>query len=81
MSNDADQVRSEGNVFFDGPLYDTRDLAERYRCSARTIRDWIEFGCPTPHGRVKLPASRMGRRYVVRDEDRMLFEQRIRPRR
>ncbi|RDC68046.1 DNA-binding protein [Rhodovulum sp. 12E13] len=81
MSGDSNNGQQPADVTFGDRLYDTRELAARYRCSARTIRDWIEFGCPTPHGRVKLPASRMGRRYVVREEDRMLFEHRIRPRR
>jgi hypothetical protein len=81
MSDDSNGVQQPADVTFGDRLYDTRELAARYRRSPRTIRDWIERGCPTPDGRVRLPAMRLGRAWVVREEDRMLFEHRIRPRR
>ncbi|MBK1634158.1 helix-turn-helix domain-containing protein [Rhodovulum adriaticum] len=62
------------------PLHDTATVAKRYGVSPRTIRDWIEKGCPTPQGRVKLPAAKFGRGWKIRGEDLLLFEHRVRPR-
>ena len=59
--------------------YETDDLASRYRCDVRTIRDWIMHGCPTPSGRVKLPAVKLGRKWQVREDWLLLFEHRVRP--
>lgn len=59
--------------------YETDDLAARYRCDVRTIRDWIMHGCPTSSGRVKLPAVKLGRKWQVREDWLLLFEHRVRP--
>ncbi len=31
------------------------------RRSPRTIRDWINHGCPTPNGAIRLDAAKLGR--------------------
>ncbi len=59
--------------------YETDELARHFRRDPHTIRDWIRFGCPTPHGRVKLPAVKLGKKWVVREDALALFEHRVRP--
>jgi hypothetical protein len=60
--------------------YDTTKVGERLERDPHTIRDWIRFGCPTPKGKVKLPASKFGKKWMVKDEDLELFEHRVRSR-
>lgn len=60
-------------------IYTTVELAARFRCTPRCISDWIRKGCPTEGGRVKLPASKLGRRWFATEEDVLLFEHRSRP--
>lgn len=62
-----------------GP-YTTTEIGKRYRKHPHTIRDWIRFGCPTLQGKkVKLPAIRIGRSWMIREEDVAVFEMRLRP--
>jgi transcriptional regulator with XRE-family HTH domain len=44
------------------------DVAARHRRSPRTVRDWITQGCVTPHGRIRLPAVRAGKKYSIEAE-------------
>ncbi len=59
--------------------YSTREVGARYGVTAHTIGDWIRLGCPTPEGRVKLPAAKYGRGWKITEEDLLLFEHRLRP--
>lgn len=52
-------------------------VARRFGRSPRTIRDWIDKGCVTPRGRVRLQAARVGRRWLVRTEWLEVFEARV----
>jgi hypothetical protein len=54
------------------------DVAARHRRSPRTVRDWITRGCVTPHGRIRLPAVRAGKKYSIEAEDLEVFEARLR---
>lgn len=54
------------------------DVAARHRRSPRTVRDWITRGCVTPHGRIQLPAIRVGKKYSIESEDLEVFEARLR---
>jgi hypothetical protein len=54
------------------------DVAARHRRSPRTIREWITTGCVTPHGRIRLPAIRAGKKYSIESEDLEIFEARLR---
>lgn len=79
MPDDSNRGHDAHGLLSDGPLLDTNAVAARYKRSPRTIRGWIMHGCPTPNGRVHLPAMRMGRTWMVREEDCLLFEHRTRP--
>lgn len=59
--------------------YSTEEIGEIFNKHPRTIRDWIMIGCPTPNGRVKLQASKLGKSWQVKDEWLVLFEHRVRP--
>lgn len=54
------------------------EVADILRRSPRTIRDWIIDGCPTPNGRVKLQAAKLGRSWTVRPDWLAVFEFRVR---
>lgn len=58
--------------------YSTKDVGVRYGVDAHTIGDWIRKGCPTPEGRVFLPARKFGRGWKIYEEDLVLFEHRLR---
>lgn len=55
------------------------EVAKILRRSPRTIRDWITDGCPTPQGRVRLEAAKLGKSWTVRADWLALFEFRVRP--
>lgn len=55
------------------------DVARILRRSPRTIRDWILTGCPTPKGRIRLDAVKLGRSWTVHPDWLALFEYRVRP--
>lgn len=55
------------------------EVAKILRRSPRTIRDWIIDGCPTPQGRVRLEAAKLGKSWTVRADWLALFEIRVRP--
>ncbi|WP_306752388.1 helix-turn-helix domain-containing protein [Paracoccus actinidiae] len=59
--------------------YTIAEVAELFRRDPHTIRDWINHGCPTPHGRVKLQAAKLGKSWTVKDEWLLVFELRVRP--
>lgn len=54
------------------------EVADLLRRSPRTIRDWIVDGCPTPNGRVKLQAAKLGRSWTVKPDWLAVFEFRVR---
>lgn len=60
-------------------IYTTKELAERFKCTPRTIIDWIHVGCPTDEKRVKIPARKLGKRWFCTEEDIAIFEVRSRP--
>ena len=60
-------------------VYTTKELAERFQCTPRTITDWINDGCPHGDGRIRLPARKLGRRWFCTEEDLAIFEVRTRP--
>ena len=60
-------------------IYTTQELATRFRCTSRTITDWINDGCPSGDKRIKLPARKLGRRWFCTEEDLAIFEVRSRP--
>lgn len=57
----------------------TEDLAARFGCHPRTVRNWIETGCSVDGNLVKLPASRVGKRWLVREDWLASFEHQLRP--
>lgn len=59
--------------------YSTNEIAEIFKRDPHTIRDWINHGCPTPHGLVKLQAAKLGKSWTVKDEWLAVFELRVRP--
>ena len=60
--------------------FTVKEVAQKMRRSPRTIRDWINVGCPVPErGDVKLEAIRIGRRWLVSSDALALFAHRIRP--
>lgn len=62
------------------PIYYTVDeVAQMLRRSPRTIRDWINHGCPTPNGAIRLEAAKLGRAWMIKDERLVMFEHRVRP--
>lgn len=48
--------------------YNIVEIAAIFRRDPHTIRDWINHGCPTPEGRVKLMAAKLGKSWTVKDE-------------
>ncbi len=60
-------------------FYTVKEVALRFRCHPRTIRDWINHGCPANGRLVKLPAGRLGKKWQVREDWLVLFEHRVRP--
>ncbi len=56
--------------------YRTRDLEILLGRKSRTIRDWIQTGCPTPGGPVRLEAVKIGRWWSVSEEALVLFRHR-----
>lgn len=62
------------------PVYYTaNEVAEIFKRDPHTIRDWINHGCPTPHGPVKLQAAKLGKSWTIKDEWLAVFELRVRP--
>ncbi|PHP29609.1 DNA-binding protein [Limimaricola cinnabarinus] len=62
------------------PVYYTaNEVAEIFKRDPHTIRDWINHGCPTPDGPVKLQAMKLGKSWTIRDEWLAVFELRVRP--
>ena len=59
--------------------YSVKEIAEIFTRKPRTIRDWIQTGCPTPNGLVKLQATKLGKQWQIKDEWFVLFEHRVRP--
>jgi transposase len=55
-------------------------IAERFQRNPRTIRDWINHGCKTPDGTIRLQAAKLGKSWVVKREWLEFFEFQIRPR-
>ncbi|AQS49822.1 hypothetical protein BMG03_10150 [Thioclava nitratireducens] len=58
---------------------ETDELAVRFRRHTRTIRDRIQKGCPVNGRRLKLPATRLGKKWQVREDWLVLFEHEARP--
>jgi hypothetical protein len=59
--------------------YSAKKLGEIFERDPHTIRDWINKGCPTPDGPVKLQAVKLGKSWQVKDEWLAVFELRVRP--
>ena len=59
--------------------YSTSEIGRIFNRHPHTIRDWINKGCPTPDGLVKLQAVKMGKSWEIRDEWLAVFELRVRP--
>ncbi len=59
--------------------YSVKEIAEILERDPHTIRDWINDGCPTSEGRVKLMATKLGNSWTVKDEWLAAFEMRVRP--
>ena len=57
----------------------TVEVADHFRCSARTVRDWIARGCPIEAGPVRLGAFKRGKDWLIPDDELWLFEHRVRP--
>ncbi len=55
-------------------------IAARFQRSPRTIRDWINHGCKTPDGKIRLQAAKLGKSWVVKNEWLEFFEFQIMPR-
>lgn len=55
-------------------------VADRFQRSPRTIRDWINHGCKTPDGTIRLQAAKLGKAWVVKHEWLDYFEFQIQPR-
>lgn len=55
-------------------------IAARFQRSPRTIRDWINHGCKTPDGKIRLQAAKLGKSWVVKNEWLEFFEFQIKPR-
>lgn len=56
-------------------------IAERFQKTPRTIRDWINHGCKTPDGTIRLQAAKLGKSWVVKTEWLEFFEFQIQPHR
>lgn len=54
-------------------------IADRFQRTPRTIRDWINHGCKTPEGTVRLQAAKLGKSWVVKKEWLEFFEFQIQP--
>ena len=62
------------------PVYYTaNEVAEIFNRDPHTIRDWINHGCQTPEGLVKLQAAKLGKSWTIKDEWLAIFELRVRP--
>jgi hypothetical protein len=59
--------------------YTVKEIAGIFERDPHTIRDWINDGCPTPDGPVKLMAAKLGKSWTVKDEWLAAFEMRVRP--
>lgn len=59
--------------------YSANEVAKIFNRDPHTIRDWINHGCPTPHGPVKLQAAKLGKSWTIKDEWLAVFELRVRP--
>ncbi len=59
--------------------YSVSRVAEIFQRNPRTIRDWINVGCPTPDGLIKLRAAKLGKSWTIKDEWLAIFELRVRP--
>ena len=55
-------------------------IADRFQRNPRTIRDWINHGCKTPDGTIRLQAAKLGKSWVVKRDWLEFFEFQIRPR-
>jgi len=55
-------------------------IADRFQRNPRTIRDWVNHGCKTPDGTIRLQAAKLGKSWVVKTEWLEFFEFQIRPR-
>lgn len=55
-------------------------IADRFQRNPRTIRDWINRGCKTHDGTIRLQAAKLGKSWVVKKEWLEFFEFQIRPR-
>ena len=58
--------------------YTTATAGEHLGRSARTIRAWMTEGCPTPKGRMRLPAMKLGREWQATEGGLAVFEARAR---
>ncbi len=57
-----------------------KEVAKIYHRHPRTIRDWINKGCPIKSGeRIKLDAVKAGKSWLVPADALVLFDHRIRP--
>lgn len=54
--------------------YSAKDIAKYFRRDPHTIRDWINHGCPTSGGRVKLNAIKLGKSWMIKAEWLAVFE-------
>ncbi|WP_299902232.1 helix-turn-helix domain-containing protein [uncultured Ruegeria sp.] len=59
--------------------YSVNEIADIFRRDPHTIRDWINHGCPTPHGVIRLQAAKLGKSWTIKDEWLAIFELRVRP--
>ncbi len=59
--------------------YSAKEVGEIFDRDPHTIRDWINHGCPTPDGRIRLQAVKLGKSWQIRDEWLAVFELRARP--
>lgn len=57
--------------------HSVNDLAARFGRPPRTVRDWLAHGCPVAGSRVALPATLVGKRLLVADDDLAAFEHRL----
>jgi hypothetical protein len=57
--------------------FSVQEVAPLFGRSPRTIRDWIETGCKTPNGCVRLKAMKIGRWWSVPEEELVLFRHRL----
>lgn len=59
--------------------YTVKEIADIFTRDPHTIRDWINDGCPTSEGRIKLTAVKLGNYWTIKDEWLAAFELRVRP--